>query len=353
MIEIDVLPASHKKSGDAILIRIGTFSYEKQKENDQTVILIDSGYTGTSEIIEDYLHDYYRTKTINKVFITHPDTDHISGLLKLLDSESVKIEKTFILDPWNHSLELYHKIKDKRVTPNSIEKKLEETMSKLATVLDKLGSKNTEVFAGCCDEKLGLYILGPTKEYYENLLLEFPGMEKERNVSTEKIYMDKHTEYDPSFKHFLDNPKTSARNDSSLIICLCDTQQKPIALFTGDAGVPSIKRALYFAERKTKLNLKDIDWFQLPHHGSLKNIDEEILDDLIPNGVFVSSADDDAEHPSKLLVNYLIKNSIIYRHIGSSKGICFLFDGAPSRPGWSSVKDSEPFEKVLKLKDGV
>lgn len=352
MTEIDVLPASQKKSGDAILIRIGTFSYEDLENNSQTVILIDSGYTDTSKIIEDYLHDYYHTETIDMVFVTHPDTDHISGLLKLLDSESVKIEKTFILDPWNHSVELYHKIEDRRVTPNSIGKKLEESMSKLATVLDKLDSKNTEVFAGCCDEKLGLYILGPTKKYYENLLLEFPGMEKERNASNEKIYMDKHTEYDPSFKHFLDNPKTSARNDSSLIICLCDTQQKPIALFTGDAGVSSIKKALYFA-KKRNFNLKNISWFQLPHHGSLKNIDEEILDDLTPNGVFVSAADDDAEPPSKLLVNYLIENSIIYRHIGSSKGICFLFDGAPLRPGWSSVKDSEPFEKVLKLKDGV
>jgi len=47
------LPASsEKKGGDAILLRIGSFSYDNPYNNKQAVILIDSGYKSTAENIE-------------------------------------------------------------------------------------------------------------------------------------------------------------------------------------------------------------------------------------------------------------------------------------------------------------
>ncbi len=45
MVEVDFLSASQNKSADAILIRVGSFSYEKPAGNDLKVVRFDSDYT--------------------------------------------------------------------------------------------------------------------------------------------------------------------------------------------------------------------------------------------------------------------------------------------------------------------
>lgn len=238
MIEIDVLPASEKQSADAILLRIGSFSYDNPENNDQKVILIDSGWQSTAEKIENHLNDYYYTDTIDYVFITHHDADHISGLLKLLKNKRIKITRAFIHDPWNHKNELLKWDEDGRRTIRSIGSCLDENLAILSEILDLLNERNQEVFDISGNEELGLYILGPSKKDYLNLLPEFRGMYNERHTSG-GVYTDEEFYYHPSFAHFLSNPITSAENDSSTIILLHNSKKEPIALFTGDAGVDS------------------------------------------------------------------------------------------------------------------
>ena len=141
MIEIDVLPASEKQSADAILLRIGSFSYDNPENNDQKVILIDSGWQSTAEKIENHLNDYYYTDTIDYVFITHPDRDHISGLLELLENKNIKISRTFIHDPWNYKNKLLKRSKDGRRTINSIDSRLDENLDILSRILDLLDER--------------------------------------------------------------------------------------------------------------------------------------------------------------------------------------------------------------------
>lgn len=130
MIEIDVLPASsEKKSADAILLRIGSFSY----------------------------------------------ADHISGLLQLLENRSIEISRTFIHDPWNHKNELLIRSEDGRRTINSIDSRLNENLAILSETLDLLDERkiNNEIF-GVSDSnrfglfKLGLYVLGPSKVEFKS-----------------------------------------------------------------------------------------------------------------------------------------------------------------------------------------
>lgn len=352
MIEIDVLPASsEKKGGDAILLRIGSFSYDNHYNNKQKVILIDSGYKSTAENIEKYLSDYYHTDTIDYVFITHPDSDHISGLLELLKRKKIKISNTFIHDPWNHKVELFTRSKDGRRTIKSIGSTLDENLLILSETLDLLGKKNKDIFGVSCDENLGLYILGPNQKDYLKYLSEFPGMDNERHISSESVYTDKEFDYQPLFKHFLDDPKTSAKNDSSMIILLYNSEKEPIALFTGDAGVNSICKALRNADAEN-LEYQNVALMQMPHHGSIKNINEDIINLIKPKKMFVSAPDDDSEHPSKLVVNYVINEGIPVKHISSSGGIVFYFDGAKPRPGWSPAPNKEAFTKVQKIKKG-
>ncbi len=353
MIEIDILPASTEKNGaDSILLRIGSFSYDNPQHNKQKVILIDGGYKVTAELIEEHLKKHYSTNTIDYAFITHPDEDHISGFLELLNRGQVKVKKSYIHDPWNHKLDLFSRAEDGRRTINSISSSLDETLSILSETLDLLGSKNEEVFGVSSDETLGLSILGPTEDDYINILQEFPGMDNERYMSSESVYTEYEYTYQPTFKHFLDDPKTSAKNDSSMIILLKDSKNNPVALFTGDAGVGSIKKALRNA-KKVGVEYKNVRLMQLPHHGSIKNISEEILDLVNPEQIFVSAPDNNVEHPSKLVANYIIGNGIPYRHINSSNGIVFYFDTATRRPGWVPVREKEIFPKTIKIKQGL
>lgn len=359
MIEIDVLPASEKQSADAILLRIGSFSYDNTKKNNQKVILIDSGWQSTAEKIENHLNDYYYTDTIDYVFITHPDRDHISGLLELLENKNIKISRTFIHDPWNYKNKLLKRSKDGRRTINSINSRLDENLDILSRILDLLDERkiiNNEIFGVSDSDKfglseLGLYVLGPSKDDYVQLLSEFPGIDEERNTSNKSVYTDKEFDYNPSFRHFLSNPVTSAKNDSSMIILLHNNKKEPIALFTGDAGVESIYKALKEAEYE-ELEYKNVALMQLPHHGSIKNINQDIIDSINPRKIFVSASDEDNEHPSKLVVNYIINRGIPIKHIGSSGGIVYYFDGAENRPGWYPAPNMRAFTKVQKIKEG-
>jgi len=353
MIEIDIFPASSESKGaDAILVRIGTFTYDSPSKNHQTVVLLDSGHKDMAEMIENHLIKYYYTNTIDYVFITHPDSDHISGLIQLLENKKISIKNSYIHDPWNHQLEIFKRSKDGRRTYNSIGTAFDDTLTKLSKTLDLLDNKNEEVFAGYKDEQNGLYILGPSKSTYLKLLGEFPGMENEKTVSIESVYKSKKINYTIGLKHFLNNPETSPKNDSSIIILLTDSDKKPIALFTGDAGVKSLHEAIENA-KKMKISVQNVKLMQLPHHGSIKNIDESLIKYISPKSIFVSAPDKDPEHPSQLIINYLLHHGIHVSHINSHKSICFSYDNSPLRPGWTSATKLDYYAEVFPLKDGL
>ena len=66
------------KGGDAILIRLFD---ENDKEH---LVLIDGGYKDTGDRIIKYIKSDCSTLHIDAVFNTHPDRDHISGLVNVL-----------------------------------------------------------------------------------------------------------------------------------------------------------------------------------------------------------------------------------------------------------------------------
>lgn len=364
MIEIDYLPASHeKKSGDCILMRLGNISYDNPDAKGQKIILIDSGYSECSKKIKEYLQEYYSTSVINYVFITHPDQDHISGLNELLDDDDITIEKIIIHDPWNHTKEVFKRTKDGRRTRNSIAGNFEDTLKILDHVFEKIERKRIstcEAFAGNI-LKIGDYvinILGPQEKYYEWLLTQFPGMENESSTSSDSVYEDVESDWFYVNQYFLDLPQTSAKNNSSMVLLLSrlkrndngEMRQEPFFLFTGDAGTEALRKAIWFANYK-KIPLQNCDYLQLPHHGSIKNINDSLISSINAEKYVVSAAENDEEHPSRLLVNYIndeLEKQLF--HIENQNGIRFSAYGAPARPGWSTANSKARFEKVFKLK---
>lgn len=357
MVEVDFLAASQSKSADAILIRVGTFSYDAPSSNQQKVILIDSGYAACSEEIKEHLRRYYGKLHIDYVFITHPDRDHIAGFNALLDDEAVSIGHVFIHDPWEHCKEIFKRNSDGRRTRKSVERKIDEAFENLAEVLDKLderGISHEEVFAGqyLPADDYNFNILGPSRDFYEecakNCILEENGS----MTKGEDVYEKTTSSASDVQKFFLDSPSTSPRNMSSMVILLSKKDGNPLFLFTGDAGVESLENAFDCATLHS-VELSGLRKMQLPHHGSIKNVSRNVLTCFEAESYVVSASTEEEQHPSKLLINYVVgKLGKPVLCATEDYQLCLRFDGAPSR-GWGTAQKMEKFLTLKKLKGDV
>lgn len=362
MIEVDFLPASGKKSGDCILMRFGSFSYDDPDSNEQVVVMIDSGFTDCAEKIENHIKNNYNTNIIDCVIVTHPDLDHIAGLKKILENGNVIINEIIAHDPWQHSNFVLNDLDDERRTKNSIETRFDDLFTTLDFILDfaykndiscsELFSGEKIVFEGF--EDFSLDILGPSKGHYEELLSLITKQSlNEAQLSSDDVYDDGEDVFFWDItKYFLDNPHTSPKNECSMIILL-RYKNKPFFLFTGDAGDDSLRRALNFADNEG-IGVCGVQRMQIPHHGSIKNISQEVLDYIGADSYVVSASLNEenckGNHPSKLLTNYIVgcqKKKIF--HATEKHGISISW-GAPLRPGWSTAQPKQRNLKLRKLK---
>ena len=167
--------------------------------------------------------------------------------------------------------------------------------------------------------KLGiLNVLGPSEDLYKKGLLASDKTPESYIESGLGDYTPvKYTEVDYEEGkeiEWYDDEETAAVNQTSLIIALHLGDTK--ILFTGDAGKTAIKEALRFY-KSIGGNPKNFTIVQLPHHGSRKNIDPEILGEFgNPDYIISCPPSGEAEgHPSRRLINKILElnpNASIY-----------------------------------------
>lgn len=88
-LEIDFLPVGeNSKSGDAIALRFGL--YEDLKWKNQKVFIIDGGDLASGEALVKHVREIYNTNIVDRVILTHPDSDHASGLRKVVEELHVR-----------------------------------------------------------------------------------------------------------------------------------------------------------------------------------------------------------------------------------------------------------------------
>lgn len=69
--EVDFLGVGKEsKSGDAIAIRFGNLHGARQE---QTVVIIDGGFSDTSDELVDHVKNHFATEVVDIVINTHPD----------------------------------------------------------------------------------------------------------------------------------------------------------------------------------------------------------------------------------------------------------------------------------------
>lgn len=346
--EIDYIPVgTGEKGGDAIVMRYGDFS-DPSKQN---VIVIDGGTKDSGKQVVEHIKKYYKTSFVDVVVASHLHSDHISGLTEVI--ENLTIGKLAIHCPWDHTTT----IKKMTHTDNSVSRlqtKLEKSVSGLSELVDLATTKKITIvnpFQGDHIIQGQLVVLGPSKEYYQQLLANFtvtPEVKEEHKI-------DQFISFGKSAINWLaetldietlkdDDQDTSHENNSSLILLLAlPTDDSGIKrfLFTGDAGKVALLNAITYCE-SNNYSLEGIDFLDVPHHGSKRNLSPSILNKLKPKVAFISCPPDGhPKHPSGKIINALRRRGC--NPFTNKKGaICHKSPNAPQREGWNDIAP-EPF----------
>lgn len=298
---------SGSKGGDAILIRLF------DEYDNEHLVLIDGGYKETGDRIINYIKSECSTLHIDVVFNTHPDKDHISGLVNVLGDDDITVGALVLNRPWKDAKFTKEMFDDSRITDNSLIKRLKDAFG-YADDLEKVAKdRQIEIYKGIegttCYNGI-ITVLGPSETLYKRGLL---GSEKTPESYIEAGLED-YTPTDYSEEDYVqgkaiewyDDEQTSAINQTSLVIALALGNFK--VLFTGDAGKEAINSALDYYE-KNGGKASDFTIVQLPHHGSRKNIDPTILGRFgTPEYIISCPPDGEGEgHPSRRLMNKILE----------------------------------------------
>lgn len=344
--EIDFLPVGKEKSGDAILVRYGNLSGPR---TEQKIIVIDAGYPDDGKAVVEHLKTYYGTSVVDLMISTHPDQDHIGGLETVLNACTVG--QLWMHQPWNHTKDMAEMFVHGHVTDQSVKNALRKSLDEahdLEAVAKRRGVPLIEPFTGIHFDDKSVYVLGPTKEFYESLLPAFrctPEAKQESNflqglaagatafIKTIAEGWDIETLGTPS-------EDTSAENNSSTVLLFQFGEES--ALFTADAGLPALTPALQILRNAT-YDMSKIGFIQVPHHGSARNVSADFLDGLLgprqqnetkTRSAYVSVAKpDDPKHPSKKVTNaFRRRGAPVYATAGEAK---YHFNDSPNR-GWGA-----------------
>lgn len=322
--------------GDAIIISLS-------KEEDNLVIVIDGGenrhyLSKVKPILEQRLQEKGKTAP-DIVVATHYDSDHIGGLIPLIEDYIGGISEVWVhrspelsrqaLQIFESRQDLQHlKSRDeflfegKLMSINSNIKE-EAIMSKSNFVIESLKQLDTFLGKIPVDKVKHVYsgyspsgwpeikVLGPTEDFYNSL---FPNSKTLGELIVEETidYMSEGlANYHKRFTelaNYGDNPcdalkteasaKLTPTNKASIIISL--DKENDRFLFTGDAGITSFKEIPDW-----KNQLKNLFWLKIPHHGSDNNISTEIIDIMKPK--FADSSGD--RHQDNHVLGCISKNN--------------------------------------------
>jgi len=348
--EIDFLDVESKKSGDAIAMRYCISGVT-------TIHVTDGGYQATGESLAKHILKHYGSPThIDHVVATHPDGDHAGGLRYIL--ENFTVGTLWMHRPWIYADELIDRF-SRFTNVENLKKRLKEIYPNISALEDialERGIRMREPFQGAC---IGAFtVLTPTKARYLDLVVE--------SEKTPEAVVTKSADSDRSLSALFDavangvktfvralwgaetfSPEeTSAENEMSVVQYACINNRK--ILLTGDTGREGLKEAAAYAPH-VGLQLPGIDRFQVPHHGSRRNVSTETLDTWLGRRLavpvqegqerftaIVSSAKADEDHPRRAVLRAMIHRGA---KVVTTEGQGIrTSDGAPDREGWVPAK---------------
>jgi len=353
--EIDFLPVGDgEKGGDAIALRYGKLDGTR---SEQAVIVIDGGTKESGENLVKHIQEYYKTDQVNFVISTHPDADHSSGLTVVL--ENLKVDNLWMHRPWEHAQDIKDAFKNGRITGKGLKESIKKSLEnayELETIAKRKEIPIFEPFSDLSKKDDKLIILGPSEEFYEDLL---PNFRKTPEPKEALAWPEKFVTVVKEVVRWIaetwgietltdpEEGEISAENNTSTILLLQLNGKK--FLFTGDAGTEALNNAIDKAE-SLGIDLREVGFLQIPHHGSKHNVGPTILNRIIGEKLqekeylkiaYISTPKNgDPKHPSRKVVNAFIRRGA---KVFTTKGITLRqpSSDAPDR-GWSKA-DPLPF----------
>ena len=310
------------QSGDAIVLTMGN-RFSSLRE-DYKVIVVDGAFKSDAKTIKDHLEligagNENGNLQIDLMVSTHPDQDHISGLIELADDYEIEIKEL-----WIHG---FKKFVDKRNSDfNSITNSISQAKD-LIGIAERKNVPIKEPFTGVeyspDDISASIEVLGPTEKYYDEL---FNNKEEGSASSTGvagvvRKFTSKVTDLvrERIFNNeTLEDPEpnaTSNSNNSSTILLLKFFKGNTLtnlALLTADVGVEALKQVVPLLKgRGWYNNVLERRFIQIPHHGSRRNVGPTVLDALLGEteygcnrgSAFVSAHEKDKDHPRIQVMN--------------------------------------------------
>lgn len=346
--EIDFLDVESTKSGDAIALRYevgGAYS----------IHVVDGGFQDTGETVTEHIEKYYgNPRAIDHVVATHPDGDHAAGLRTVL--EQYHVGQLWMLRPWLYATDLISRF-SRFTSVEGLQRRLKEIYPNLAALEEIANERGIPIYEPFQGKRIGAFtVLAPTKERYLDLVVQSertPESVEARKTALAELgaFMEGAATKAVALlraawgEEAFSLEATSAENEMSVVqyASLCGER----VLLTADAGRAGLSEAADYA-LQSGLALPGVDRFQVPHHGSRRNVSTEILDrwlgprlpSKLPKGeerytAIVSAADKDKDHPRKAVVRAFI-------HRGSKvatteRSGLRTSHNAPDREGWSAA----------------
>jgi len=347
--EIDFLDVESSKSGDAIPLRY--------RVNEVTTVhIVDGGFQDTgAKVIEHIKKHYDNASYIDRVVASHPDGDHLGGLRTVL--EELDVGELWMLRPWLYADEIIDRF-TRFSSVENLKKRLREIYPNIVALEEIAEDKGIPIYEPFQGAAIGAFtVMGPTRARYLDLIVKSEKTPESVEVAQESAAAGLGTLLERAAAKVVGLVKaawgvevfspeeTSAENEMSVVqyANLCGKH----ILLTGDAGRGALAEAADYAPC-VGLTLPGIDQFQVPHHGSRRNVSSEILDRWLGEKLasnpgegetkflaIVSAAKDDEDHPRKAVVRACIHRGAEVVSTESS-GIR-TGHNAPNREGWSAA----------------
>jgi beta-lactamase superfamily II metal-dependent hydrolase len=293
--------------GDAIVL-------ELEKKNQKLLVVIDGGDTGCATSVCNFVKskcESLQKEAPDLVICTHYDSDHIAGVIRIVDHFRDKIGMIWVHKPpsiiresfddvrqiltenWlqlSGEAKLLHSLGLQRNDPKQVFRHvLLESIKQLSDLMQLIeGFKipHEEPFAGECFYPgwTDLKILGPTRQFFNEIF---------QNKTREQIFAKEYStilneeegtshQHKPNpYNRLKADPKTSATNLSSVILKI--DAGKDTLLFTGDAGVESFLKVLDFEN-----SIQNMTFLKIPHHASKNNINKNLITTIDPEYAYNS-----------------------------------------------------------------
>jgi len=302
-------------------------------------ILIDGGNASDAPVISELLCSRGMTNFWAAVS-THQHNDHARGLIKLLQNKSITISTGWMHDVRNHvAADALRRASSGNSSRADDVKEVLENTKELVSAFASRNLSPQEPFAGATIAGYpSMIVLGPSLPLYQRMLREFTkvdvpsftpppvsfletlsaigGTAPRTRYGTLSEMLDPSVETmygivppAPAYGSLLStlagvlenssvkkNPETQPFNNTSAILGVIVNGHR--LMLTGDAG--SVALDAIPPEWKRLL------WMQVPHHGSEGNLSQSNIERFCPKFAYVS-ARGDMSHPSKAIVNGLVK----------------------------------------------